>query len=130
MKHVTEVLKNVVFPDSFSSSYSDPRWKERAKAYRKIAEGCNSCKRGGIQLYVHHVNYTPGVPIWEASDADLVCLCENCHALIHESIRTFRRVAARGNATSIAKISLALELMVQKYGELGTLIKLIEADEA
>ena len=129
MRHISKVFKDLANPSSFDSQYSDPRWKNKAYQFRRSCSGCASCKRINVELHVHHINYTPGVPIWEAKEGELVGLCKPCHDLIHVAIRDFRKIASHCNATNIAKISLSLQLMIQKYGDQGTLKRLIRADE-
>ena len=130
MPHISEILKNLGNKDSLDGRYSDDRWKQRAKDYRRSYKFCLSCRRTDVELHVHHVNYTPGTPIWEASDDDLVALCKSCHELMTAAIRDFRATVSRCNASNVAAICLALKLMIQKHGEKETLTRLSKADEA
>jgi hypothetical protein len=129
MRHISKVLKDMADPGSFDAQYRSKEWKQRTKDCIRTYGCCRSCKRTNVMLHTHHVNYTKGVPLWEAKDEDLVVLCESCHKLITEAIREFRRAASFANAGTIASICLALQLMLQKHGESGTLRRLIKADE-
>ncbi len=130
MRHITSILKSMAAPGSFEGQYDDPRWRSRAKEFRRSYGYCSSCRRKGVEMHVHHVNYTNGQPLWDADDTDLVVLCKSCHDLIHVVIKDFRSTASRCNASNIAAICKALKLLLQKHGETGTIRRLIIADEA
>ncbi len=110
---------------SFQQQYSDDRWKRRAKEFRSTyGRFCQSCRREDVVLHVHHVNYQRDVPLWDHGDEDMAMLCEACHQQIHQTIKVFRVIAARCNATNIAAMTGILHKLIQQNGESETLVKL------
>lgn len=105
--------------------YSDPRWIRRARDFRRLyGSACMSCRRSGLIVHVHHVNYERGKSLWEHEDEDLACSCEGCHKSIHNTIRVFRRIAARANASNIAAIAGLIYELTKRHGDLETALKI------
>ena len=69
--------------------YQDERWKERAAHIRALDNHrCAMCGAKGVELHVHHLSYPPPpFHLWDATDEELVTLCKECHAKIHQSIK-------------------------------------------
>lgn len=67
--------------------YQDERWKERAAEIRKLDHNkCAMCGAKDVELHVHHLAYPPPpCHIWDAADSELVTLCKDCHATVHET---------------------------------------------
>lgn len=127
MKSVSEALQNILEPRSFSAQYSDKRWRECAKRHR--LDYCESCKRRGVVLQVHHVNYTPGKMVWEGEPSDFATLCVECHDSIGKSIRAFRKTASRWNAASLCRLVATIQVMTDLFGDTETLLRLSRAAE-
>lgn len=130
MMRLSDILKDIVEPDSFSAQYQDPRWRRVSEAYRQTHLYCHSCKRSDVRTHAHHVNYERGKKLWEIQNGALVTLCEGCHSLITEVIRKFRCIASFCNASNIAKIAILLELAIKAKGETRVMLELSRlADE-
>lgn len=125
---IAKILQNLgQDPDSFSAQYRDERWIQRAKQFRRnFGNFCQSCKQSNKPIHVHHLNYSPGVRLWDAEDQDLCLLCKDCHDSIHETIRRFRRISARCNAGNIAAITRVIDAMVDHYGDQKALLIIAE----
>ncbi len=69
--------------------YQDERWKARAAEIRELDHHqCVMCGAKDVELHVHHLSYPPPpFHIWEAFDTELVTLCKDCHAKIHQSTK-------------------------------------------
>ena len=69
--------------------YQDERWKARAAEIRELDHHqCVMCGAKDVELHVHHLSYPPPpFHIWEAYDIELVTLCKDCHAKIHQSTK-------------------------------------------
>ena len=71
---------------SYWEKLKDPRWqKKRLEALQKAEFLCQYCYDGTTTLHVHHKEYFKGREPWEYSVDQLAVLCENCHAVHHES---------------------------------------------
>jgi len=72
---------------SYSELLKDPRWqKRRCEIYQRDNWTCQMCGNGlydGVPLNVHHHVYHKGYMPWEYKDSDLITLCEDCHAKLH-----------------------------------------------
>ena len=59
----------------------DPRWQRRRLEILNRAEfSCEECGDSTSTLHVHHRLYRKGMMPWEYADAELMALCETCHA--------------------------------------------------
>jgi 5-methylcytosine-specific restriction endonuclease McrA len=66
---------------TYSEKLRDPRWqKKRLLILDRDEWCCQQCFDGDSTLHVHHRRYRTGAEPWEYEDADLVTLCETCHA--------------------------------------------------
>lgn len=69
---------------TYSDKLRDVRWAERKTEHLKHSCRCVLCGSTD-RLNVHHRAYRRGAEPWEYDEADLLTLCENCHATIHEA---------------------------------------------
>jgi 5-methylcytosine-specific restriction endonuclease McrA len=67
---------------SYSDLLKDPRWqKMRLQIMERDNWTCVLCGDAAPSSFnVHHLRYIRGQKPWEADPADLVTLCEPCHA--------------------------------------------------
>lgn len=74
--------------DTYYALLESPHWD--AFRRRIIAERGHTCEICGKQrergLQVHHKRYIEGLKPWEYRDADLMCLCSECHHELHLSL--------------------------------------------
>lgn len=64
--------------------YRHPLWQKRRLEIMEKAEfECSFCGAREKTLNVHHKHYIKGRNVWDYSDDELECLCEECHAKIH-----------------------------------------------
>lgn len=120
-------IQDIFSRQSFREQYKSKEWGDRSRSILNAHPFCNSCKRArtDVRLNVHHVKYRKGVPLHLHDDQELVVLCENCHALIHEVIEAFREMSATCNANNIARIAVALKHQLKLEGELRVLERLV-----
>lgn len=69
------------------SAHSDQlkhrHWQERRlRIYERDNFSCQAtnCDKTNDTLEVHHVDYWPGLKLWEYPDDMLITLCHNCHS--------------------------------------------------
>ena len=55
-------------------------WKLRRARYLKLQDRCEVCQNH-VELDVHHLSYER---LGEERDSDLIAVCRDCHALLHE----------------------------------------------
>lgn len=68
----------------YSQLLRDPRWQRRRLEIMARANfACEECGDTRTTLNVHHKVYRAGAMPWEYVDAELACLCENCHEEEH-----------------------------------------------
>jgi hypothetical protein len=62
-------------------------WDNKRKAtYRKAKYHCQACKAEGEQLHAHHIKYRDLFHV--SVQKELMCLCKECHFLLHEIIKS------------------------------------------
>jgi len=73
--------KNSNFRATYERHMASPHWRARRDAYFKlhpyVCHGCGTDEA----LHLHHVTYER---MGTERDADLMPLCQSCHALVHE----------------------------------------------
>lgn len=80
---------------TYVEKLKDPRWqKKRLEVLEAGGWKCASCSDSKATLHVHHRQYFKGREPWEYEAGQLEVLCENCHALEHESDADSLLVAA------------------------------------
>jgi 5-methylcytosine-specific restriction endonuclease McrA len=98
----------------------DPRWIARREEIMirgeyRCAE-CGTEDQGWNRLQVHHRHYRSGAAPWEYEDADLVCLCADCHELITDEIERAHRVIGKLRIDALPKIvAYANTLLAQDW---------------
>lgn len=71
----------------------DPRWqKKRLEVMQEAGFECSRCGSTENTLNVHHKEYLKGHEPWEYDLEQLVCLCKDCHELMHDSNYALRYV--------------------------------------
>ena len=69
---------------NYSELLKDPRWqKKRLEILQRDNFKCMSCGETKDTLHVHHIRYEYGNNPWDATDKDLITLCEACHTAWH-----------------------------------------------
>lgn len=70
---------------TYSEKLRDPRWQRRRLEVMSAAGfACEQCGCETRTLNVHHLLYRKGAEPWDYSDAELACVCEDCHTAEHE----------------------------------------------
>ena len=65
---------------SYSERLTDPKWqKRRLEILQRDNWKCTYCGNDKIELQVHHVDYIPGIKVYEYPDDMLKTLCIECH---------------------------------------------------
>jgi hypothetical protein len=69
--------------------YQSDEWKKRADEIRALDHHqCAMCGAKRVMLHVHHLSYPPPpFHIWDAYDNELITLCKECHAQVHQSTK-------------------------------------------
>lgn len=74
----------------------DPRWqKKRLEVYEAAGFECARCGNKENTLNVHHKEYLKGHEPWEYDLEQLVCLCKDCHELMHDSNYALKYVISK-----------------------------------
>lgn len=80
---------------TYYEKLKDPRWqKKRLEVMEKAEFRCSLCMDDTSTLNVHHKEYFKGKEPWDYEAEQLVCLCEDCHANIHEEIDILKWVCS------------------------------------
>jgi predicted HNH restriction endonuclease len=65
-------------------------WAARSRAFRESRGWiCAGCGKQDRRNHAHHLSYAQAFHGREP-DADLMCLCSDCHLAVHRFARTFR----------------------------------------
>jgi len=65
-------------------------WKERRKRAIRIAENkCQICGREGSDKCVINIHHNCYDNIGNEKDRDLIAICRNCHAVVHDKLPKF-----------------------------------------
>lgn len=70
-------------------------WKKFSKGIREQRNFCEACKRGNVELNVHHFFYDASRLPWEYNSDEVTVLCRSCHEQIHECLQQFRTFVFR-----------------------------------
>lgn len=115
MKSVADILSKVKYQDELKSD----EWKSRASSLKRTVNYCQSCRRGDVQLTVHHHNYDPNRRLWEYADSELSVLCWPCHKALHEGLKQFRAfVFGHFSLQSLTALNGALAIAVRNHDAL------------
>lgn len=69
---------------SYRHDLRHPKWQRRRLEIMGRDEfKCQTCGDKESPLVVHHLEYRGNLKPWEYGDADLVTLCDACHARAH-----------------------------------------------
>ena len=67
------------------------KWKSRIRKQQKVCQVCGCSDMN--KLEVHHVLPRSLYSEHKGNDANLVCLCSDCHAYLHDVIQPLRGLA-------------------------------------
>ena len=71
--------------EEYYKKLQDPRWQRtRLRIMERADFACEYCGNDELQLHVHHKVYFKGRDPWEYDDAQLMCLCSECHGFFHD----------------------------------------------
>lgn len=70
-------------------------WKKFARGIREQRNFCEMCKRGKVELNVHHFFYDAARLPWEYRSDEVTVLCRPCHEEIHNCLQQFRKFVFR-----------------------------------
>lgn len=74
----------------------DPRWqKKRLEVMERAEFQCECCGDNLNTLNVHHKEYLKGHEPWEYEVDQLLCLCVDCHEVMHDSNYALKYVISR-----------------------------------
>lgn len=80
---------------TYSDKLKDPRWqKKRLEVLSKHEFSCEICGNGEATLHVHHKEYFKGREPWEYDNAQLACICKDCHKSEHDDIDPLKLVSS------------------------------------
>lgn len=70
---------------TYAEQLKHPNWQRRRLEVLENADfSCENCGVKDKTLHVHHRRYLKGLMVWEYDDEDLACLCDGCHADLHD----------------------------------------------
>lgn len=71
--------------ESYAELLRDPRWqKARLETMQRAGFACERCGDKETTLNVHHKNYKRDHAPWEYELSNFVCLCRDCHEIVHQ----------------------------------------------
>lgn len=104
-KNYTELLK-------------DPRWQKRRLLVMEYAGfRCQICGDSTTTLHCHHSYYARGKKPWEYPDGAIICVCADCHAMLHP--KPLVHVATQDDAGT----PLSKENGASKFAEIFAMLK-------
>lgn len=69
----------------YSEKLKDPKWQKRRLKVMEYAHWrCQICGVSDKTLHCHHSYYTKGKEPWQYPDGSIICICDGCHAKIHD----------------------------------------------
>lgn len=72
----------------YSGKLKHPKWqRKRLEIMQRDDFTCQMCKDTETTLHVHHLEYSDGEP-WEIENDKLVTLCEICHEIIEDYVKS------------------------------------------
>ncbi len=113
MKSTNEILGA---GSSYRDKLANPEWKRFARNMRERHNfACQICRRGNVQLQVHHWFYDGREP-WQYDPSEVVVLCPVCHEEFHTQLKNFRKyVFQKLTPTALQVINGALSVALDKY---------------
>jgi hypothetical protein len=80
---------------SYYAQLKHPKWQRKRLEVLELAGfRCAACQDAESTLHVHHKRYMKGRMAWEYESAELVALCEACHAAEHEDAEIRKHLMA------------------------------------
>lgn len=77
-------MSNLMRKPTYAELLQDPRWqKRRLEIFNRANFACEFCGATDKTLHAHHLIYIKGAKPWEYDEAQLACLCADCHELWH-----------------------------------------------
>ncbi len=71
--------------ESYLEMLRDPRWQRaRLDTMQRAGFACERCGDKETTLNVHHKNYKRDHAPWEYELSNFVCLCRDCHEIVHK----------------------------------------------
>jgi Zn finger protein HypA/HybF involved in hydrogenase expression len=84
---------------AFGDQYKHPLWqKRRLEIMESNGFECEKCNSADKTLNVHHKQYFKGRMLWEYSDDELSCLCEDCHKSEHDVLNGIKELLTHVSA--------------------------------
>lgn len=81
--------------ESFGRQYRHPNWqKKRLHLFDAADWKCQGCGENTKELHAHHINYEPGIKVWDYPDENFRVYCKECHNAAGEAIRRFRQATS------------------------------------
>lgn len=100
---------------NYSEKLKDPRWqKRRLKVMEYARWRCQICGAKDNTLHCHHSYYSKAKEPWQYPEGSIICICDACHAKIHDKPRArpaptaFPPLPAKEVVTRFAEIRAAL----------------------
>lgn len=84
---------------------------------------CRNCGDSARSLNVHHRYYEKGMDPWEYPEIALICLCEECHVLVHEGTVLLNKALCRLSPTSAHGLVRALQSLKEQDVDLTSWIE-------
>lgn len=79
------VLRKRKKAENYAELLRDPRWqKARLETMQRAGFACERCGDKETTLNVHHKNYKRNHAPWEYELSNFVCLCRDCHEIVHK----------------------------------------------
>lgn len=89
MKHIGDILRGNF---DYRKKLNTGQWDAfRKRQYALANFSCAMCRRGGVELNVHHLFYEADREPWEYEDHEVVVLCRDCHEATHIQLKKFRQ---------------------------------------
>lgn len=69
---------------TYKEKLLDPRWQRlRLEVMQRENFTCQYCANTKQTLNLHHLRYAESGNPWDVSKNDLLCLCQDCHYVLH-----------------------------------------------
>lgn len=70
-------------PTTYAEQLTSPRWLAfRERVFQTHGRRCERCGSSD-RLQVHHITYKAGKKAWQYKSAEVMVLCDTCHARLH-----------------------------------------------
>jgi hypothetical protein len=69
---------------TYKQKLLDPRWQKlRLEVMQRDNFTCQYCASKNKTLHIHHLKYSKTGNPWDVDISKLICLCEDCHHVLH-----------------------------------------------